>query len=86
LDEELKACLFFLAYLRDGPGAGSLRSPLPRQASKNDENEGRSAIFACLSFLAWDELPGGAGKNEEQKKGSRSSPFFLCGLVDFKVF
>jgi hypothetical protein len=56
---------------------GSLRSPLPRQASKNDENEGRSAIFACLSFLAWlvpgDELE----KNEAQKKGQHLlSPSF----------
>jgi len=82
---KIKSLLVFSSLLAGRPW-GSLRSPLPRQASKNDENEGRSAIFACLSFLAWDELPGGAGKNEEQKKGSRSSPFFLCGLVDFKVF
>ena len=70
---ELKACLFFLAYLRDGPGAGSLRSPLPRQASKNDENEGRSAIFACLSFLAWDELPGARRVEKKMKNKKREA-------------
>jgi hypothetical protein len=76
---KIKSLLVF-SSLGVADTAGSLRSPLPRQASKNDENEGRSAIFACLSFLAWDE-PRRAEleKNEEQKKGQHllSPSFFV---------
>jgi hypothetical protein len=62
---KIKSLLVFSSLLVTPPW-GSLRSPLSRQASKNDENEGRSAIFACLSFLAWDELPG--ARRVEKKK------------------
>ena len=47
----------------------------------------REIAVACLSFLSW--FPSGqhaVEKNEAQKKGQQMlSPFFFCGLTDFKA-
>jgi len=73
---KIKSLLVFSSLLAGRPW-GSLRSPLPRQASKNDENEGRSAIFACLSFLAWDEpRQAGMEKMKNKKREAVAPPSF----------
>ena len=74
---KIKSLLVFSSLLAGRPW-GSLRSPF--QTSK-------LGFASLLVFSSLDVADTGAEleKNKEQKKGSRSSPFFFCGLADFKA-